>query len=600
MNLRKTLRVARWEVTRSTGRVERRTALALAATLVVLALLVPTLAASGASPGEGIYRVGVAESSPYHDAVAEDPSLRAVPPDEVAYAHGEIEVLVQGIGFTYQPTERGRAAMDAFRSAVADRNDRVMARESDQAAAFPVRVSLRYAEQNRALVSPGGDGSDTGDGGAGDGSSGDGGAGDGSSGDGSGDGDSSGDAAGGSAGGGASDALPSGGLLGTGPQSGTPAGITPPFPLRSLVLAFAFLLPLNVVTQAYGSSVIEERIGRRGELLLVAPVSRFDVVAGKTLPYLVGSLAITAGIAALVGGGVVSVAAVAPVALLLLAITFVAGMFARSFKELSFVTVTASVSVMTYAFVPAVFTDVHPVAAISPLSIVVADLQGGAVGAGEFLFATGPMTLAAGALFALGVGVYREEDMFAQRAPPAKALDALAAQLTSRRRVALWSALFVPFVLVAELLAIAVLFVAPLDLSLPALLVVVAVVEEVAKSVHVYAGFERARFDRGVTSALVLGALAGLGFFVGEKLGLVVQLVGLPNLELGRAAFAAASVDDPVVLVALLLAPLALHVGTATLSALGARRSTRAYLLALAGAVVIHVGYNLTVVSRLV
>jgi ABC-type Na+ efflux pump permease subunit len=593
MTPRKTLRVARWEVSRTTGRVDRRTAIALVAVLAVLAALAPALAASGAAPGEDLYRVGVAADSPYYDPVRADPSLRAVPPDEAAYARGEMAVLVSPMGFAYRDTDKGRAALSALQSAVTEHNDRRLADEDDEAAAFPVRVSLRYVEQAGARSAAPGDSSSDGGGSDGDGSGG------GDAGGGGTTGDESGgsDGATGESGGGA---LPSAsGLLGSGPQSGTPGSITPPFPLRSLLLAFAFLLPLNVVTQAYGSSVIEERIGRRGELLLVAPVSRLDVVAGKTLPYLAGALAITAGVAAVVGGSVVSVAAVAPIAALLLAITFVAAMFARSFKELSFVSVTASVAVMAYAFVPAVFTDVHPVAAISPLSLVVADLQGAAVGAGEFLFATGPMTLAAGALFALGTGVYREEQMFAQRAPPAKLLDALAAQLTSARRVALWSALLVPFVLVAELFAVALLFVAPLSVGLPALLVVVAVVEEVAKSVHVYAGFERARFDRTARTAVALGALSGLGFFLGEKLGLAAQVVGLPDLELGRAAVPAAAAADPLVVAALLVAPLALHVGTATLSAIGARRSTRAYLLALAGAVVIHVGYNLAVVTSL-
>ena len=56
----------------------------------------------------------------------------------------------------------------------------------------------------------------------------------------------------------------------------------------------------------------------------------------------------------------------------------------------------------------------------------------------------------------------------------------------------------------------------------------------------------------------------------------------------------------PVLLGALLLAPLALHVVTASISAVGASRSKRAYVLALGAAIAVHVAYNLTVVSVLV
>jgi len=599
MRLRQTLRIARWEVTKGASSLDRRTALALVVSLLVLGAVAPMVASQGATPNDGLYRVGVTQDSQYYGPVREERSLRAVDPTAGTRVCRDVELLVDGPRVTYCDTEKGRAALAALRSAVRAYNDQLMAKEPDQAAAFPVRVSLEYVEQAGPSAQVGGS-SDAATGGSASSTAGSGGnasgTGDGAGGDGG-----SGTAADGAQASGASGPLPAtGGLFGSEGQTGSPAAITPPFPLQSLLLAFAFLLPLNVVTQAYGSSVIDERIDRRGELLLVSPASTGDVVAGKTLPYLLGTLLVVAGVAAVMGGGPVTVLAIAPVAVLFLATSFVAGMFARSFKELTFVTVTGSVLIMTYAFVPAIFTNVHPIAAISPLSLVVKDLTGAPIGAGEFAVATLPMTLAAGVLFALGTGVYREEDMFAQRSPPAKAVDALAAHLRRPRDAALWSALFIPFVLVAELLAIALLFVLPVAVSLPLLLAVVAVVEELAKSLHVYAGFARGRFDTRLRPALLVGAFSGVGFFVGEKLGLVVQLVGLPNLELGRAAFSTSTASTPVVAATLLLAPLALHVVTASISAYGARLSRRHYLAALLVAAGVHFAYNLTVVTTLV
>jgi ABC-type Na+ efflux pump permease subunit len=599
---RKTLRIARWEVARSAGTLDRRTLVALAAVLVVLAALVPALAGAGGTPDRGVYRVAVAEDNPYRPAVERARTLRAIPVEGASLGDDAEIRIASGGPIRYDDSQKGRAAVTALRDAVAAYNDDAMREEPDQAAAFPVAVRLRYVERSGSEVPmPGrndGTGTDGDTGGGGEDGSGtdesDGG--DGGSDTGGGGGEDGSDADDGA--GGVGGAIRSAGqaLLG-GQQSGSPSDIAAPFPLRSLVLAFAFLLPLNVVIQAYGSSMMTERLNRRGELLLVSPATRFDIIAGKTLPYLAGSLLLVAAIAAAIGAGPLSVAAVVPIALLFLASTFVGAMFARSFTELTFVTVTVSVFITTYAFVPAIFTDIHPIAAISPLSVVVRDLTGAPVAAETMLFSTLPMTLAALVLFALGAGVYREEDMFTQLAPPAKAVDAVAAHLTLRR-VPVWTALSLPFVFVAELFSVAVLFVLPVAVSLPLLLAVIALVEELAKSLPVYAGFERARFPRDRRTALVAGALSGVGFAVAEKFSLVAQLVGLPDLELGRAAFAGAAASGPM-LAALLVAPFALHVTTAAVSALGARRSTRAYAGALVVAVGIHVVYNAVVVSSL-
>jgi ABC-type Na+ efflux pump permease subunit len=579
-------RIAKWETTRSAGDVDRQTAAAFVVVLVVIAALVPALLAFGPTPGEGIYRVGVSDDSPYRGVVDSDPQLAAVAPD------ANPDVVVTDTGFAWADTDTGRAALATLRSATVAYNDQTMREEPDQAAAFPVVVSLTYVPQEISITGQaidadggGGAGGDAGSDGAGDGGGGDGQQADGGT---NGDGVAGSDIP--SAGGGL------GGLLGES-QSGTPSSLSPPFPLRSLVFAFAFLLPLNVVIQAYGSSILAERINRRGEPMLVAPVSRGDIVAGKTLPYLAGALALISVIAVATGAGPLAVLAVAPLAALFLASTFLGAMLARSYKELTFVTVTVSVALTGYAFVPAVFAEVHPIAAISPLTIVVESITGAPITPGQWVLATVPPGLAAFVLFGLGTGVYREEDMFTQLPIPSKFVDALAAPLTSRWRAGLWTGLFLPFVLVAELFAVAVLFVVPVEISVPLLLGAVAVIEELAKSLHVLSGFERGKFERTLRTALVVGACSGVGFFLGEKLLLVTQLVGLPEVEVAQVAFSPAAVGLPPGV--LLLAPLALHVVTAAISAVGAARSKLAYLGAVAVAVLVHVAYNLAVVVSL-
>lgn len=578
------LRVARWEVERGADALDRRALAGVLLALLAVGAAAPTLASNAGTPDADIYPVAVSDSSPYHEPVERSGPLRPVAPGTDAV----LEISGTEVRAPDSPT--GRAAAEALASAVRAYNDRLMEREPDRAAAFPVSVRLRYVEVG---------GSTTGGAGASTSDSGDTGTDADSGGSGATDAGGTGGGSDSSGGGAASaDSLGAAGssLLG-GVQQGTPGDIRPPFPLGSLVLAFLFLVPLNVAIQAYGASVLNERINRRGEALLVTPLSRSEIVAGKTLPYLLACVAVAAVVALAVGAGFLSVLAVSALAGLFLGCTFLAALFARSFKELTFLTTTISVGLTAYAFVPAIFTDVHPIASVSPLTVVVTQLTGAPVELGTLLVSMLPTALAALVCFGLGVGIYREEDLFTQRAPPAKAIDALAAHLTLRR-CALWGALSIPFVLVAELFAVAVLFVLPLAVSVPLLLGALAAIEEVAKSLFLFAGFERGRLERTDATALRAGLLSGVGFAVGEKLLLITQLVGLPTLELGRLTVAPAAASGPAALV-LLLAPFALHALTAATSALGARRSTRAYLGALGLAVLLHVAYNATVVTTL-
>ena len=206
--------------------------------------------------------------------------------------------------------------------------------------------------------------------------------------------------------------------------------------------------------------------------------------------------------------------------------------------------------------------------------------------------------------------------MFTQKPVARKLLDALAvrlsaiedvvlADLVDRRRiralgsVALLTAFTIPFVFVAELLAVATLFALPVTVSIPVLLVTIAFIEEVAKSVHLYAGFERGVFARADRVAVAVGLASAVGFFLAEKATAVVQAVGLTDLYVGRAAFGSvAGVEglSPVAVAALLFAPLLLHGFATTVAAVGASRSRAYYVATLALATLIHAAYNFGVV----
>ncbi len=626
MRPRKLLRIARWEVTKGFGGSDRGAlAVVLATVAFVLAIGVVGLV-GGVALEEGIYRVGVAEDSDYHDPIEADPAFTAVEPDPEAIADGSLHsggrydlyiddrsdrsrlYLAESGG---NPTEKSRAALAALGESIDRYNDRRMLEEENATAAFPVTVTIRYVEQGETRIVAAGeipddeeqhDGSDDDrsvpaddEGGGTDGEDGT-----------SAESDDGTDSTGEGDGRLNAPSLGAFDLFGTAETAGMPADVQPPFPFQSLVLAFLFVLPLNFLIQAYGSSMLSERLGRRGELLLVAPIERSEIVLGKTLPYALASMAITVALVCglrLLGGnaGLLSVLAIVPLTLLFLATTFLGAMFARSFKELTFVTVTITTVLTSYAFVPAIFAETSPVAFVSPLTLVIKDLTATAVTPGQIVFAIGPPTLVAGICFLFGFGLYREEDLFTQRPVHHKVLDAFAGRISRPRSLAAVVALLVPFVFVAELLVVALLFALPITVSIPLVFASIAVIEELAKGLPIYAGYVHSRYDRTLPVVLAVGVAAGGGFFLAEKLTLAIQLVGLPGSPVADAAFQTGlGAANPAVIALLALAPLGLHVVTSGLTALGASRGRSTFILGLLTAILVHLAYNVAVVSHLV
>lgn len=614
MRLKALLRIARWEVTRSAGGLDRRTLAIAGVAIGLVALVAPLVMLTGVGLEDDLYRVDVDESSPYYDVVdGEDSFVIVDDPGPRAIASGDIELRIDDTDVTATDTRKGQAARQALQDAVIRYNEHQLRAEFNETAAFPVDVALSFEDQAGLGDLLGVETDDEPEADPGDGPNGD-------TADDTGD-DPADDPADGVDDDPADDPTDpfdddedeGGPLDGFGPLSedgvtGSPAELSAPFPFQSLVLAFLFIIPLNFLIQVYGSSILSERVNRRGELLLVAPVSRYDIIAGKTLPYFAGAMAIEAVLA--VGfvflvrgelGGLLSILALTPLVLLFLGAMFLGAMFARSFAELTFVTISITVGLTAYAFVPAIFTDVNEIALISPLTLVVRDLQAQSVALGEIAFSVTPPLLVAGVCFALGSGLYREEDMFAQRSIPGRLLDALTGPIRTRWHVGLMTAALIPFVFVAQLFAIALLF--PLEavggIAIVLILVVVAITEELAKSLHIYGAYEHGRFDRGLKTAVGLGAISGVGFFLGEKIALLAQLVGLPDLAIGEAGLLGGVAVGPLLFVFLLF-PLALHVITAAISAVGASRDRRSYAIAVVLAMVIHFAYNMTVVVLLV
>lgn len=576
------------ELTRTGGSFDRKTTLVLLAMGVAAALAMPVLLDDGLDFDRGLYRAAIAPGAPLAPAVASARAFQAIETQDprAAVDAGLADVGIERDRVFAPDTQKGRAALAALQQAAKDHSYAELAQEADAAAAFPVRVELLYEPQQRTpgaslpagsggLPEPRGE-----DGGTEGGVSG------------------SGTGGGAAAQGGAPGPSDGFDVLPRERSVNTPETLAPPFPFRSLLLAYAFLIPMNFVVQVYAGSAIAERLERKGEPLLASPARPWEIIAGKALPYFALMMLVCGAIVLLIGGSWLSLLAVAPLALAFLALEFVSAMYARSFRELTFLTVFTSVLLTIYAFLPAVFTDVHPISLVSPITLVVFDLRGDGAALGEILYATLPLTTFSLILFLLGAALYREEDLFHQKPVLAKAIDSLARQIRGLRSAIKLPFLLLPLVFVVELMLVTFLFAWPVPVGVVGIMLAVALVEETFKAAPSYAGVRRGLVP--AKRAVLFGALVGFGFFLAEKTFLLVSLAGLMNVPAGAAIFGAAGAgvaDAPLgVILALLLAPLLLHVATASLTGWGARGSRGTFAASFLLAVLVHTVYNLAVV----
>jgi ABC-type Na+ efflux pump permease subunit len=375
----------------------------------------------------------------------------------------------------------------------------------------------------------------------------------------------------------------------------TPSFFSPPIPFTAILYAFLFIFPIYFISQFYSTSIMDERTNKKGELILAAPLSSREIVIGKTLPYILVTLLIQAVITMYIMGipadirtaqsSLLILAAILPVVLLFFALSFFGAILSRSFKELTFTSVFLSVIISGYLFFPAMFTNIHAISSISPITLIVRLIEGETLQTGTYLFSTLPFYFVAFSAFLFGTYIYREEDLFTQKAVSEKITDCLEIFLLNPYgSVFLLSIIFIPFVYMTQLMLIVMLFNLPAPHSVIVMIALSAMAEELVKSAGIYTIFKRKLQLVTMRNALRLAILSGTGFFVGEKAVAVLTLAPIASSAFGAV----------MTMGTLLLIPLLLHISTAAVSSIVMYRfGTRRYLLSVILATVVHSAYNL-------
>jgi ABC-type Na+ efflux pump permease subunit len=320
----------------------------------------------------------------------------------------------------------------------------------------------------------------------------------------------------------------------------TPSQLSPPLPFDSIILVFVFVFPLYFTSQFFMMSIMNERIERKGEILLSTPVRTSSIIIGKALPYFIGMLAICAGLTLYIKASPIIILPLIPVIFFFLANALLIGMLSRSFKELSFISIFFSTVATSYLFFPSIFANVHVISLISPLTLIVLTIQGSAWTITDYLYSTSLFWLTGAVLFYIAARNFKDERLFSEKKLVSRMREFLSEVLPEKYpflSLFLLSGFSIPFVFMVQMMCLVLFFNLPMPYSLVFLLLFAALVEEIAKGVGVYTIYSRDPSFLTWKNLVLAGAATATGFLVGEKLLLFVTLAQISDSVFGSILF---------------------------------------------------------------
>ena len=372
----------------------------------------------------------------------------------------------------------------------------------------------------------------------------------------------------------------------------TPDQLSPPRPFDSIILVFVFIFPLYFTSQFFMMSIMNERIERQGEPLLSLPVKTSSIIIGKMLPYFLGMLAICAGITLYIRASPLVLLPLIPIIIFFLANALVIGMLARSFKELSFISIFFSTVATSYLFFPSIFANVHVISLVSPLTLIVLTIQGTAWTVSDYVYATALFWLTAAVLFYIAAQNFNEERLFSEKKFLPRIREFVSGIIPQQHPYAalfLLAVFSIPFVFMAQMMGLVVFFNLPMPYSLVLLLVLAALIEEMAKTAGIYTLFVRDPSFFSWKNLILACAATAIGFLVGEKLLLFATLTQITESVFGSVLFLSLGV---------LWMPLLLHFACVLIVACSLKAGGRKGLLpGLIAATVLHCCYNLYILG---
>ncbi len=375
-----------------------------------------------------------------------------------------------------------------------------------------------------------------------------------------------------------------------------PSLMTPTIPLAQVVLAFLYIVPVLFMGIFFNSSFMEEKTNRKLNVLMSAPLTPMDIIAGKMLPYIVFSLALVIAITLALGGDLLLALAIfLPIILFIFAIYLMVALVYRTFKDQTFFSMAAMTFVIGYLVLPALFTGINDVSYISPLTLAVQMYRGESFSLAQYALSTAPMYLVFGVAMFVGVRIFNEEYLLGFGPLYRKLADAVYLAIDQNHlyvSIGFISLLMIPAVFMVQMIIAILSLMIPVSLPtmvyMAILLVLCVIVEEVAKSLGIATLLENKKVGSTKT-LLLLAACSAIGFFIGEKVLLYLSLSVVSNIMLLEAIGSAG----------MLIIPLIAHfIFTSIVCLLTRKFGTRYYPLAVMAGSLVHFLYNFFILAQ--
>ncbi len=348
----------------------------------------------------------------------------------------------------------------------------------------------------------------------------------------------------------------------------SPEDIEMPGLIGRMVVAFALVIPAYFASQISSSSLVEDKMSRRIEVLLSA-ANPLPLLFGKMLPYILASVLASVALSIYLRMPL-SFLFIVPVILFLFSAQHLAATLSRSYREATFLILVVSLFIAIYVFIPAVFSGSIPVSRISPVTNMF-DYVDGTLNIEYALLSVFHFITMSAVLFYI-TSKTLDLDVLFGKSIVGKLIDVSGNTLDRTWKFFAASSLSIPFAFMTEFFLLILLFVLPPRLALPTLILAIALVEEIAKGLII-----------SVNPETKFAIATALGFFTGEKILVVLNIAHEYNA---------------VFLGQYLILPLIVHISTVTVFAYLYRR-TRSFSLPLTASTTLHFLYNYTVVLLL-
>ena len=375
-----------------------------------------------------------------------------------------------------------------------------------------------------------------------------------------------------------------------------PSLMNPPIPLSQVILAFLYIVPIFFLGIFFNSSFMEEKINRKLNILMSTPVTPFDIIAGKMLPYVSFSLLMVVAITLFLGGDILlSLAIFIPVILFIFAIYLMVALLYRTFKDQTFFSMSAVTFVTGYLVLPALFTGINSLCYISPLTLAVQMYRGESFTFAQYALSTAPMILVFLLSIYIGIRIFNEEYLMGYGPLYRKIGDAFYLAIDKGHpylSILLLGMFLIPAVFMIELIIVVLSTMIPVSMPtmmlLSILLVFCVIVEELAKSSGIIMLIEH-RIAGSTKQILVLSFLSAFGFFIGEKVLMYLSLSIISNNVLMEALGSAN----------LLVIPLIAHFVFTAVICLGTKKfGVKYYPYALIAGAFLHFIYDFYILTQ--